>query len=80
MSFRDETKIRKQIEVTKDDFEWYIRTHHVGDDTNKTGFSALMAMLLHSYRTVCENPSEHDLKTVSFRDLTIAAAKNAKDD
>lgn len=67
---RNDTKIRKQVEVDKDDFEWYISTHS-NTSTYNTGFSNLMAMLLKSYREVCQenNSSLKDLTTLASREL-----------
>lgn len=67
-------KIKKYCDIPQDDFEWYISTHHTGDDTNKTGFSALMAMLFHSYREICEE-RKGDMKS-----LTLGAARIVKEE
>jgi len=77
-STRSESKIRKHVEFSKDDYEWFIATHHVGDDTLRTGFSAVIAMLLHNYRTVCENPADFPLTGVALIDTTKEAAKETK--
>lgn len=80
--FRDERKLKKHIEVLRDDFEWYIKTHELADDTGRTGFSGLMAMLLHSYRTVCENPKEFasHMLAIAQVDLTNRSGELVKEE
>lgn len=74
MSQRSPYKVRKTVEVSQDDYEWYIETHHVTDDTNRTGFSALINLLLHSFREVCEEDK------VDFKELTKKAARITKEE
>lgn len=80
MSFRDENKVRKQIEVLKNDYEWFIKHHEIEVDSLRTGFSGMMMLLLHSYRTVCENPNEFDLKRVDTISITLKAGELVKDE
>jgi hypothetical protein len=80
--FRDDTKIKKKIEVYKDDFEWFLRTHEIDGDTSRTGFPAVINMLFHCYRTVCENPKEHmeEMEGLALINVATQAAKLAKEE
>lgn len=82
MQFRDSRKIKKHIEVLIADYEWFIKTHELAEDSSRTGFSGLMAMLLHSYRTVCENPKEYAEKMVGIAkvDITNKGAEIVKEE
>lgn len=44
-------KVEKKVEIWKEDFEWFQRTH------NKASISWFTNIALHAYRTVCENPA-----------------------
>lgn len=74
MSFRDENKVRKQIEVLKDDYEWFIKHHEIEVDSLRTGFSGMMMLLLHSYREVCENEKSDPIS------ITLKAAEMVRNE
>lgn len=75
MSERSEFKTRKQVEVWKDDFEWFKRTHG-----QEASFSWLTSILLHAYREVCENPDKYGLTSVTPDKLTTAASLTIKEE
>ena len=75
---RSTQKVRKQVEIWTEDFVWYISTHNMGDDVNRTGFSHLVATLVKAYREVCESPLEFNIKTADLKSLTLSAAKHAR--
>jgi hypothetical protein len=63
MDKRQKFKIRKQVEVWKEDYEWYLRTH--GTETKPASLSHIVNILLHAYRTGCEN---RNISIVSLAD------------
>lgn len=72
-------KVKKHVEVWKEDFEWFEKTH-VG-----ASLSWFTANALHAYRTVCENPAEHikdlaDLSPVSTIGEGMKLLKEEVDD
>lgn len=58
-------KVTKKVEVWKEDFEWFDRTH----DASLSWFANIA---LHAYRTVCENPQEFLSKLEEITPISIA--------
>lgn len=77
---RNPLKVRKQVEILVEDYEWFIRTHSVETDSPRTNFGATISMLLHAYRTVCENPKEFNLDSISLNSVAKKAAEVVKDE
>lgn len=69
-------KVKKHVEVWRPDFEWF--------EANFGGASLswITNLLLHSLRTVCENPLDYRDKLSDLTPLTIAniAAINLKEE
>jgi len=74
MTQRSPYKTRKQIEIPKDDYEWFLLRHP------GASLSWLMTLLLHSYRTVCEDKgSINRLDSLTPDKLTEIAAKDIRE-
>ena len=72
MTERSQNKIRKQVEIWANDYDWFLKAFH------GASLSWITNMMLHSFREVCENPSKYQLTEVDGISLSLAASARLK--